>query len=189
MTGDGGLVTFDHSLQAVTAVVAIISLLISIGAFRRSGPRVKVRIGRAGYIGPNEDPDFAQAIVVNVWNRGDAPVTIEHWGFNYCSRFGVPTLDLRGRTTGLGAYSVERRKGDIPHRIEPGDPRYVFATPLADLRRYAKEGQGIRAYVVVGNRPRRVRDWRFLKVKPFALIQPVDDRPLLARALRRKPSK
>jgi hypothetical protein len=188
MKDNAGLVTVDHVLQVLTAAVALASLLISLGAYRRSGARVKVRAARSGFFGEKVDPAFARSIVVYVWNLGDAPVTIEHWGFDYCNRLGLPPLRLPGRVRGIGAYNFNKRKGELPHRLEPGDPRSVFGTALSEMQRQVKPGQRLRAYVIVGNRPRRVRDWRFLSVEPFSVLGDVDDRGLLARALRRKPT-
>jgi hypothetical protein len=121
---------------------------------------VHVRAGKAGWVGGDEDPDFRNALAVTVWNRGDAPVTIERWGFEYCNRWRLPTLPWSAQATGIGMYSVERRKGEVPQTLEPGGTSSTFATPLAEVRRYVQEPMRLRAYVIVGHRPRHVRSWR-----------------------------
>src|SRR5688572_16845575 len=99
--------TFERWLQVGTVLLSLSSLLVAVGAYRRSGSRVRVRAGRSGWIGPDEDPAFARAISVTVWNQGDAQVTVEHWGFEYSNRLRLPALMPGGGVRGIGMYSVE----------------------------------------------------------------------------------
>jgi hypothetical protein len=176
----------DVVLQGLTAFVSLASLCIAVGAYRRSGPRLKVRAQHHGWVGGDEDPSFARSIAVVVWNRGDAPVTIEHWGFEYCNRFRLRPGWPFGTRGGLGMYSVDKRKGTVPHVLESGGPSAVFATPLSEIRKYVGPPTRLRAYVIVGHTPRRIRDIRTISVDDFALVREVPDgKSLLRRLLRR----
>lgn len=161
----------DTAVQVVTAAVSVASLVIAIGAYRRSGPRIHVGVGRSGWIGPGDNPAFSRAIAIDVINRGDSPVTVEHWGFEYCNRCRLPTNWPFGMRTGIGMNSVDLRKGDVPHRLEPGGEKAIFAMPLAEIWKYMKPPGRLRAYVIVGHSPRRIRSRSTVPVANFAIAE------------------
>ena len=175
--------SWGEAASLLSAVGALLSLPISVVALRRSGPRVRVRGVRAALAGDDDDPDYLRSLGVVVWNRGDAPVTVEHWGFDYATRLRFPVLSRRGVPTSIGMYSVGRRKGDVPVRLEPGGPSETFFTPLVDVRRFVMPPRRLRAYVIVGHSPRRVRAWGTLPVTDFAVVEAVRERPKLRERL------
>jgi hypothetical protein len=123
-------------IAIIGAVTGMGSLAWQVGAFRQSGPRVKVTAMQALLIGMGYADDRHMSVTAT--NSGRAPVTVKGWGLR------MPNGDA------IHVTSSVPLSASLPYRLEPGSDASWYA-PTAEKQEYCTQlgvrHQDITAYV------------------------------------------